>query len=91
MAAFAVLHFIESFKPPLLKVGVRRTVPVCPTINDWRVISSLYKTPFYSLKVKTLWEYEQCSLCTYLTATTDEMQWKCLCADEGDENREDKF
>ncbi len=69
MAAFAVLRFIESFKPPLLKVGVRRTVPVCPTINDRRVIPSLYKTPFYSLKVKTLWEYEQCSLCTYLTAT----------------------
>ncbi|MHC8516169.1 hypothetical protein [Sporosarcina sp. ITBMC105] len=24
------IGFIESFKPPLLKVGVRKNIPVCP-------------------------------------------------------------
>lgn len=51
----------------------------------------LYKTPFYSLKVKTLWEYEQCSLCTYLTAVLEEMQWKCLCAGKEEKNRKYQF
>ena len=53
-AAFAVF-IIESFKPPLLKVGVRRSFPAYPHAPwcEARHSNSNNKTPFYSLKVKT--------------------------------------
>jgi len=53
-AAYAVF-IIESFKPPLLKVGVRRSFPAYPHAPwcEARHSNSNNKTPFYSLKVKT--------------------------------------
>jgi len=53
-AAYAVC-LIESFKPPLLKVGVRRSFPAYPHAPkcETRHSNSNNKTPFYSLKVKT--------------------------------------
>ncbi len=50
--------FIESFKPPLLKVGVRKRFPVYRHSRMWRSPFHLRsKTPFYSLKVKTYYCY----------------------------------
>ena len=53
-AAFAVC-VIESFKPPLLQVGVRKSFPVYPhaQMGQGTPFQLRCKTPCYSIKVKT--------------------------------------
>ena len=63
----------ESFKPPLLQVGVCRNDLVCPhcQLSMGLVIPVSIKTPFYSIKVKTYDQFEQRSLYVYTIPRPD--------------------